>query len=316
MILFMSFPLATPGQMSSARLRQPALDAFHKYVQLAQSQFESALARGNPFLAVDMLPAAQRDAAYADLRAGKPYIERLSLLADGQPVNCPGGMIHHWIGTIFIPGVTLDQILALLQDYDHHARYYSPDVQRSKILSHSGDDFVIYLRFYKKKILTAILDTDHEVHYHRVDATRAWSLSRSTRIQQVQDAGEKDEYLDPVGEDGGFLWGIDTWWRMEQRDGGVYVESQSASLTRDIPAGLGWLLGPYVESVPRQSLTSTLEATRRELLRPLAAAHGLAAGQTRGLAIPGFMDYRRQSFRDSLEIHARGNSSSLRLEIT
>lgn len=271
MILLFFFPLATPGQVTGAELGQPALDAFHKYVQLAQSQFDAQLARGNPYLAVDMLPSPQREAAYAELRAGRPYIERLALLDNGQPVNCPGGRIHHWIGTIFIPGATLDQVLAVLQDYDHHAQYYSPDVQRSKILSHTGDDFAIYLRFYKKKILTAILDTDHEVHYHRVDATRAWSISRSTRIQQVEDAGEKAEHLDPVGRDGGFLWGIDTWWRIQQRDGGVYLESQSVSLTRDIPTGLGWLIGPYVESVPRESLTSTLENTRRELLRRLAA---------------------------------------------
>jgi hypothetical protein len=170
-----------------------------------------------------------------------------------------------------VPGATLDQVLAVLQDYDHHAQYYSPDVQRSKILTHTGDDFVIRIRFYKKKVLTAVLDTEHEVHYHRVDATRAWSLSRSMRIQQVEDAGGKDEHLDPVGKDDGYLWSIDTWWRMQQRDGGVYVESQSVSLTRDIPAGLGWLLGPYVESVPRESLSSTLEGTRSELQRRLAA---------------------------------------------
>jgi hypothetical protein len=64
---------------------------------------------------------------------------------------------------------------------------------------------------------------------------------------------------------------MNTYWRFEQKDGGTYVECQSVSLTRDIPAGLGWLIGPYVTSVPRESLTFTLATTRSAVLKRVAA---------------------------------------------
>jgi hypothetical protein len=86
----------------------------------------------------------------------------------------------------------------------------------------------------------------------------------------VDDAGEPAERLEPAGHDRGFLWRMNTYWRFEQRDGGTYVECQSISLTRDIPTGLGWLIGPYVTSVPRESLTFTLAATRSAVLQRIA----------------------------------------------
>jgi len=43
----------------------------------------------------------------------------------------------------------------------------------------------------------------------------------------------------------------------------VYVQSEAASLTRDIPTGLGWLVSPFVTGIPKETLVFTLEATRR-----------------------------------------------------
>jgi len=50
---------------------------------------------------------------------------------------------------------------------------------------------------------------------------------------------------------------------MEERDGGVYLQSEVASLTRDIPTGLGWMIRPFVTDIPKESLTFTLQATRK-----------------------------------------------------
>jgi hypothetical protein len=41
---------------------------------------------------------------------------------------------------------------------------------------------------------------------------------------------------------------------------------------RDIPTGLGWLVGPYLTSVPRESLTFRLATTRSAVLRRVAAS--------------------------------------------
>jgi hypothetical protein len=260
------------GSAGADDVKQEALAAYNHYLQLTQAKIESELAQATPYLWIDaQSQTTHRDAYYGDLRKGGVVIERLETLDNGKAIAAPGALIHHWIGTVFIPGATLAQTLEFMQDYDHKKDYFRPDIQRSKILQHQGDDFLVNLRFYKKKILTIVDDTDHQVHYHIVDATHAWSRSHATRIQEVENPGESNERLDPQGHDRGFLWGMDTYWRFQQKDGGTYVECQSVSLTRDIPTGLGWVVGPFVTSVPRESLTFTLVTARDAELQRLAA---------------------------------------------
>jgi hypothetical protein len=278
-VLF-ALTLAVAPPARATDLEPKTVQAFDQYVQQTESKIDRELANGGRFLWVERLPADRRAAAEAQLRAGQLVIERLDAsTADGlakrdKPIEVPGGLIHHWIGTVFIPSATLAQTLALEEDYDHHQDYFRPDVMRSKILRRDGNDFLIELRLYKKKVVTTVLDTEHQVHYTTVDATHAWSRSRTTRIQEVDNAGEPNDRLEPKGHDRGFLWRMNTYWRFEEKDGGTYVESQSISLTRDIPTGLGWLVGPYVNSVPRESLTFTLAATRSAVLKRIAMPAG------------------------------------------
>jgi hypothetical protein len=262
-----------PPPASATDLQPKTVEAFERYVHATDARFDSELERHEqPYLWVERLPEGRQRAAEAQLRAGQVVIERLNTMDEansgdlGKPIAVPDGMIHHWIGTVFIPGATLAQTLALEEDYDHHQDYFRPDVMRSKILRHDGNDYVIQLRFYKKKVVTTVIDTNHEVHYAFVDATHAWSRSRTTRIQEVDNAGDPSERLEPMGHDRGFLWRMNTYWRFEEKDSGTYVECQSISLTRDIPEGLGWLIGSYVTSVPRESLGFTLTTTRSAVL--------------------------------------------------
>ena len=137
---------------------------------------------------------------------------------------------------------------------------------QSKTVEHSGDDYKVNYRLRKKKIITIILDTDYAVHWHAMDASRAYSSSYSTRIAQVENAGEPGERELPPGDDGGYLWRLNSYWRFFDSGKGVYVQCEAISLTRDIPAGLNWLIGPFVESVPKESLEFTLESTRAAVL--------------------------------------------------
>jgi hypothetical protein len=175
-------------------------------------------------------------------------------------------MIHDWVSTVFIPGASLQKVLNTVQDYDDHRKYYSPAVSRSKILEHHGDDFKIYLRLTRKKIVTVVLDTEYRIHYWQLDANREESTSFSTRISEVEHPGEPDETELPAGEDHGFLWRMDSFWRFYQADAGVYVQCEAISLTRDIPLGLNWLIKPFIESVPRESLEFIMQATRSAVL--------------------------------------------------
>jgi len=263
------FSLGSP--VRAAELKPDTAAAFERYVRLTQAQVDAELARGEPYLWVDAQPEAQRAAYHAELRKGNVVVERLETLDQGRHIEVPGGLIHHWTGTAFIPGATLAQTLAFMEDYDHKVDYFSPDIQRSKILRHERDDFFVLLRFYYKKVITTVIDTDQEVHYHVVDKTHAWSRSRATRIQEVDNAGRSDERLETPGHDRGFLWGMNTYWRFEEKDGGTYIECQSVSLTRDIPTGFGWMIGPFVTSVPRESLTFTLTTARKAELQRISA---------------------------------------------
>ena len=240
-----------------------AYQAFDKYIQLTEDRVSREIAPGGAFLHVDALNANDRAAAYEKLRGGEVHSESLTTLNRGEKITCPGCMIQHWVGIAFIPGATLNQTLALVQDYDHQAEIYAPEVTRAKILSHSGDDFTIFLRFHRTMVVTVVLDTEHRVHYQRIDATHAASRAVSTRVQEVEHAGAANERDLAEGQDNGYLWRINNYWRFLQQDGGTYVQCESVSLSRDIPPGLGWLVGPFVASVPRESLRFTLEATRK-----------------------------------------------------
>jgi len=172
-------------------------------------------------------------------------------------------MIHHWTGVVFIPEAKVEDVLGVLEDYDRHAVYYAPDVERSKLESRDGDHFRVFLRFRRHKVITVVLDTEHQVQYFHDAPGKAYSRSSAVRIAEVENAGKSDEREKAPGDDGGFMWRMETWWRMEQRDGGVYVQSEVASLTRDIPTGLGWMIKPFITGIPRESLTFTLQATRK-----------------------------------------------------
>jgi len=260
---FAGLGAATADAAEPPHLRSEALAAFDHYVELTEARNEEELRKGAPFFWIDDLPGAERAAAYAELRRGSVKIERRETRENGRAIPCKGGLIHHWIGVIFVPGATLSETLALLEDYDHHASYYAPDVERSRIESRDAEHFRVFLRFRRHKVITVVLNTQHDVRYFHDSPARAHSRSSAVRIAEVENAGKSDEREKPPGEDGGFLWKMETWWRMEERDGGTYVQSESVSLTRDIPPLLEWLIGPFVTSIPRESLTFTLEATRR-----------------------------------------------------
>jgi hypothetical protein len=181
------------------------------------------------------------------------------------PVKVPSGLIHDWIAAAFIPDSTIQEIFAVIQDYDNHKNIYKPEVVESKLVRREDDDFRIYLRLLKKKIITVVLDTDHEVHYRPVDRIRWAFRSYTTRIAEVENAGSHDERVLQPDTGSGFLWRLYSYWRFEERDAGVVVECRAISLTRDVPLGLGWAIEPIIQKLPKESLINTLEATRQAL---------------------------------------------------
>ena len=256
---------ASAATAAAVELEPQTVRAFDRYVQLTEERMRAEVGGESPFLWLDRLDAAERDEVLARLRSGEVVMEPLETRDGGDEVDIPFGMVHHWIGTVLIPGVTLDRTIAMVQDYDRYPEVYAPDVRASAIREREGNRFEVYLRLYTKRVLTWVADTEHSVEYVAVDDTRMHVPSRSTRILEIEHADTPRERAKPEGDDRGFAWRLNNYCSFEERDEGTLMQCESITLTRGIPFLLGVVLRPFVTGVPREKLTLTLEAARRRL---------------------------------------------------
>jgi hypothetical protein len=269
LILFAALTVAAApaGAAGAADRNSEALAAFDRYVAAVEAGMDEAYRTGRGFLALDAIPAGRRPALERALRGGDLHIERIEPVIGEDEIDVPNGMIHHWIGLVFVPGATVEEAVALLQAYDRHDEIYAPAIAQSRLLARDGDRFRLFLRFFKRKVIAVTIDTEHEAVYTRLPNGRVASRVRSTSAREVEDAGTPRERQLPAGEGHGFLWRLNSYWRFVPATGGVWVQSESITLTRDIPFALRWLVGPFVTGVPRETLEFTLHTTRRTLAR-------------------------------------------------
>jgi len=232
-----------------------ATAAFDAYVHKVEARLDQQHQSPSSFLAPE---DRQR------LRSGEVLIEKL-VPADRR--NLPGAMLHHWRGTAFAPGATAADFERMMRNFTSYPQIYAPQVIRSAVSAHDDDRYAVIMRVRQKHVLTVVMDTAYDVQFGRLDPLHGWSASRSTAIHEIADAGTPKEHALNEADGHGFLWRLNTYWSYEERDGGLYLQVESVSLTRSIPTGLGWAVGPFVESVPRESLEFTLRKTR-EALKP------------------------------------------------
>lgn len=250
-LVFAALCAPTATAQLTAKLMPDTVTAFEKYEKHVEDLMKKRQDGALSYLWLDENQKLRNRA----LRGEIP-VEQLD-----EGATVPGGLIHNWIAGMFVPDATIEQVVAVFQDYANYPDIY-PEAIRAKLESRNGEVFNVYQRLLKKKVLTVVLDTWHEAHYRKLDDKRYIISSKATKIQEVQNAGESDETLLPVGEDGGYLWRMNLYWRLEQEDDGVFAECHSLSLSRDIPRGVGWIVKPFVRSMPRESLEQSLQATR------------------------------------------------------
>jgi hypothetical protein len=249
----------------AAKLKPETLRAWDRYVELTEKRRHSELESGKGFLAGDFFPSSTRNEFLERLRSGGVYsLKMVTRDEEGKEIDVPGGMIHHWYGAVFVPGANLRDVLSWVQNYDDNHRYYD-EVEDSRLLSRDGDRFRIFLRLRRKKVITVHYSTEHEVAYSSHGEDSASSRSTSTKIAEIENAGEPREREKPPGDDSGFLWRLSSYWRFQQQGGGVRVDCETVSLSRSIPKAMEWMIKSYLESVPRESLEQTLVPIRREL---------------------------------------------------
>jgi hypothetical protein len=248
--------LCSPS-LEAAQLHEEAIGGWKAYVAAAEARMRRELGDRTRFLALDFHSdaAAQRRA----IRAGDAVIHEMSSAdAGGRPQQFADALVHHWRGAIFLPGTSVHGLMQNLQ-----ARVPpSPDVVRAAILERRPDALRVFLRLRRTKIVTVVYDTEHDVTFRQVGPSRATSVSVATRIAEVEDAGTPGERTRTPGDDHGFLWRLNAYWRYEEVPGGVIAECESLTLSRSVPFLLRAIAAPVIEGTARDSLEQTLLALR------------------------------------------------------
>jgi hypothetical protein len=260
--LLVAFLLAV-SPLGAADLKPTTAAAYERYVQEVEKQIAQAHAAGR-FLYMDSLPPAARDKALSEIKHGEIFVVPVEILGPaGKPSDVPDGMVHHWVGSTFIPRATLEQTMNVLFNYERYKDIYKPEVVGSRLLSRTDGDLKVNLRLQKKTSFVSVTyDCDYDVQFKRLDEHHAFSHTRATRVQQVENAGRPDERLDPAGHDSGYLWGTGTFWEAEEVSDGVIIEWQVISLSRQIPFLLRWVVRPLIAHLAHETVTDMLTNTR------------------------------------------------------
>ncbi len=241
------------ARRSFAQPTAQAVSAYNSYVSVVESRLLTQHQSQKAFLAGQVL--SPQNALH--LRLGEPVIEHV---AASNSAEFPGALLHHWRGTAFAPGAKAADFEHLLRDFNAYPQHFSPQVLQASILSQQGDHLLASMRVRQKHVLTVVLDSTYDVAFGRRDAHDGYSASRSVAIYEIDSAGTAREHALNPAEEHGFLWRLNTYWSYEERDGGLYIQVESVSLSRSIPAGVAWAVRPFVGSVPRESLEFTLRS--------------------------------------------------------
>ncbi len=225
------------------------VSAFNAYTSTVESRLVRQHRSPNAFLALSASDPAR-------LRQGELILERLSPTTTGLT----GSLIHHWRGTAFAPGAKAADFERLMRDFNSYPQHFSPQVLRAGAIEQNGDRMQAWMRLRQHHVITVVLDTTYDIAFGRTDAQHGYSISRSTQISEIDSPNSSAEHALTAREEHGFLWRLNTYWSYEERDGGLYLQIESVSLTRSIPTGLGWMIRPYIESIPRESLEFTLRS--------------------------------------------------------
>ena len=265
--LFVALSAGASTTVHAAGLRPEAAAAFDRYVELTEQRIDRELARDQGFLWIDTFSPGKQEEMARGLRDGGVVIERLETRDGSKSIETPGALVHHWVGIVFVPGARLHSAVDLMEDYDRHSQVFAPSITASRTLERTSSHFRVALRFFVKKIIGVTMDTENEADFFSQSPNRAYSRIRSTRVTEIANAGTPREGPKAAGQENGFMWRLNTYWRFLERDGGTYIQCESLTLSRDLPFALGWIIRPFVSQVPKESLTFTLEHAKTELLK-------------------------------------------------
>lgn len=245
--MVLAVALLFPSTAWAAELKPDTLGAWEQYMVTANASMQNRT-KGN-FLWID--ESAER---VRRVRAGEVVVSPMGR----SPQAVADGLIHHWIGAAFVPGARIEDVIAVVRNYNRYTEYYKPSVIDARTLSQKAEADRFYVVMVNKSMfMKRALDSEYRSRFTQVDPNRWYSVAETTRVQEVSDEGRI-----PDGEGSGYIWRLCTVSRYQERDGGVYIETEAMALSRPIPGALHWVVDPIVRRVSRESLTTSLEQTR------------------------------------------------------
>lgn len=254
-------------QATAAELKPETLNAWENYVQRTERRIRAELASQSRFLTLDFQDPAASSRERQAVLAGEIPIREMKTVTDGnRPIDVPDGMIHHWRGSVLIPGVTLDFVLSRVNNPKQEDTRQE-DVLDSRVLEQAPGQLKLFLKLQRSKIVTVVYNTEHMVRYQKHEAGKAFSSSVATKISEIEHLHGNEEREKPQGHDRGFLWRMNSYWRYQQVSGGVLVECESLTLSRSIPALLEYMIRPIIKKVARESMHRTLQSMRTRMVR-------------------------------------------------
>ena len=260
LFLLLDTPLLLIGEPTPA-----AISAFSSYNKAVESRLVQQHRSASAFLAPATSDPKNTEAR---LRQGELILEQIKeRLTPSTDANLSGAMLHHWRGTAFAPGAKATDFERLMRDFNAYPQHFSPQVLQAKVLTQDRGRMQAWMRVRQRHVITVVLDTSYDITFGQLDVRHGYSISKSERINEIDAAGTAAERPLNDNEEHGFLWRLNTYWSYEERDGGLYLQIETVSLSRSIPSGLGWAIRPYVESIPRESLEFTLRSACNALRR-------------------------------------------------
>jgi hypothetical protein len=247
--------LILPGAFKAkgAELTPQTLRAWDAYVQ-TQNTRVAEYSITTPFLWSDQSPDRLGRLHNGDIVVA-PFRE--------NPIRVPQGLIHHWIGAVFLPGARLDDVLSVVRDYGRYKDFYAPNIIESRLVRRTETEDTFALRMLNKAVVGKFaLDTDFQDSHKQLGEHKWYSTSYTTRVREIENYGAADERQVPADIGRGLIWRLYSISRFEERDGGVYIELEAVALSRDIPGALRWLVDPVVRRTSRSSMRVSLQKTQ------------------------------------------------------
>ena len=254
--LLFALALSVPSICSATDLNQQTVKAWDEYIREVNAGMQLRLTNPGNFLWMDEA-AGRRER----VRQGEIVVEPAT---KDIPEKVPQGLIHDWLGAVFIPNTTMDAVFTTLSNYDSYNKFYNPAVIDAKLREVTGSSRKFSLVLAEKvPFVTAAIASEYTSQTFRVDDRHRYTVTYSTRIQQIDDYGKAGQHLLPPDHGAGYIWRLYSIERFEERDGGVYAELEAIALSRNIPFELQWLIRPILQHMPRNSMVGTLSKTRQ-----------------------------------------------------